>query len=85
MAVLATVWIGGCQVILPAFDPVGALDLIEAEKVTTTLGVPTMIAALAEAQLASPRQVASLRSLIHGGSPIATEVVRRAHLAFPDA
>ncbi|MEE9149666.1 MAG: long-chain-fatty-acid--CoA ligase, partial [Candidatus Tectomicrobia bacterium] len=85
LAVLATVWSGGCQVILPAFDPVGALDLIEAEKVTTTLGVPTMIAALAEAQLASPRQVASLRSLIHGGSPIATEVVRRAHLAFPDA
>ncbi len=84
LAVLATVWSGGCQVILPAFDPVGALDLIEAEKVTTTLGVPTMIAALAEAQLASPRQVASLRSLIHGGSPIATEVVRRAHLAFPD-
>jgi long-chain acyl-CoA synthetase len=32
-----------------------------------------------------PRQVDSLRFLAHGGSPIATEVVRRAHQAFPHA
>src|SRR5215471_4814911 len=56
---------------------------IAAEQVTATLGVPTMIAALAEEQLACPRQVGSLRSLAHGGSPIATEVVRRAHAAVP--
>ena len=43
-----------------------------------------MIAALAEEQLARPRQVESLRSLTHGGSPIATEVVRRTHAAFPN-
>jgi long-chain acyl-CoA synthetase len=85
LAVLATVWIGGCQVILPAFDPAVALDLIAAERVTISLGVPTMIAAIAEEQLARPRQVDSLRSLSHGGSPIATEVVRRAHLTFPSA
>jgi long-chain acyl-CoA synthetase len=42
-----------------------------------------MIAALAEEQLTRPRQVGSLRSLAHGGSPIATEVVRRAYAAFP--
>jgi len=64
---------------------VAALDAIAAEQVTMSLGVPTMIAALAEEQLVRPRQVGSLRSLSHGGSPIATEVVRRAHLAFPNA
>jgi long-chain acyl-CoA synthetase len=85
LAVLATVWIGGCQVIIPGFDAAVALDAIAAEHVTATLGVPTMIAALAEEQLARPRQVGSLRSLAHGGSPIATEVVRRAHAAFPHA
>src|SRR5713101_9045951 len=83
LAVLATVWIGGCQVIIPAFDAAAALDAIAAEQVTMSLGVPTMIAALAEEQLMQPRQVGSLRSLAHGGSPIATEVVRRAHAAFP--
>ena len=85
VAVLATVWIGGRQVILPAFDPVAALDAIAAEQVTVTLGVPTMLAGLAEEQLLRPRQVESLRSISHGGSPIATEVVRRAHAAFPRA
>jgi len=84
LAVLATVWIGGCQVILPTFDAAAALDAVAAEQVTMTLGVPTMIAALAEEQLVRPRQVGSLRSLSHGGSPMATEVVRRAHAAFPN-
>ena len=83
LAVLATVWTGGRQVLLPAFDPGAALNLIAAEQVTVTLGVPTMIAAMAEEQLVRPRQVGSLRSLSHGGSPIATEVVRRARAAFP--
>src|SRR4030095_13006213 len=85
VAVLATVWIGGCQGILPAFDAAGALAQTAAEQVPVTLGVPTMMATMAEEQLARPRQVGSLRSLSHGGSPIATEVVRRAHSAFPNA
>lgn len=45
VAVLATVWIGGCRVILPSFDAAAALDAIAAEQATVTLGVPTMIAA----------------------------------------
>src|SRR6266511_3505907 len=61
LAVLATVWTGGRQVILPAFDPGATLDVIAAEQVTVTLGVPTMIAAMAEEQLVRPRQVGSLR------------------------
>jgi acyl-CoA synthetase (AMP-forming)/AMP-acid ligase II len=85
VAVLATVWVGGRQVILPGFDPVAALDAISTERATITLAVPTMLAALAEEQLARPRQVGTLRSITHGGSPIATEVVRRAHAAFPAA
>ena len=42
-----------------------------------------MIAAMAEEQLAHPRQVGSLRSLTHGGAPIALEVVSRTQAAFP--
>jgi long-chain acyl-CoA synthetase len=56
-----------------------------AENATLSLGVPTMFAAMTEEQLAQPRQVDGLRFLAHGGSPIATEVVRRAHQAFPNA
>jgi long-chain acyl-CoA synthetase len=85
IAVLATVWTGGRQVVLPALNPGQALDLIQEQGVTTTLGVPTMLAALAEEQLARPREVSGLRMIAHGGSPIATEVLRRVHKAFPTA
>jgi long-chain acyl-CoA synthetase len=83
IAVLATVWHGGRQVTLPAFDPGVALDLIEGLGVTVTLLVPTMLAALSEEQLARPRDVGTLAAICHGGSPIATETLRRAHSAFP--
>jgi long-chain acyl-CoA synthetase len=84
-AVLATVWNGGCQVMLPAFEPESAVDLLEREAITSTLVVPTMLAAMADAQLANPRDVSHLRELGHGGSPVATEIVRRAHKAFAAA
>ena len=85
IAVLAIVWHAGGHVMLPAFDAAAALDLIEADGVTATLVVPTMLAALSEEQLARPREVSTLRLISHGGAPIATETLRRAHRAFPDA
>ena len=84
-AILANVWHGLPQVIVPVFDPGVALDIIEREKVTGTLGVPTMLAAMAEVQLAKPRDTSSLRHFTHGGSPVATEILRRSHKAFPTA
>jgi len=82
---LATVWAGGAHVIMPRFDPDLAVDLIEREAVTHTLLVPTMLAAAANAQLARPRDVSSLRYLSHGASPISAETLRRTRLAFPRA
>jgi long-chain acyl-CoA synthetase len=85
IAVLATVWHGGRHVILPAFEPGHALDLIQRHEVTATLVVPTMLAALADAQATEPRDVATLLHISHGGAPVATVTLRRAHAAFPDA
>ncbi len=84
-SVLATTWVTGTQVILPSFSPDGVLDLIEHERVTSTLAVPTMLAAASDEQLARPRDVSSLRLLSHGASPVAREILRRAAKAFPDA
>ena len=83
VAVMTTVWHGGHQVILPAFEPAQALDLIAQHAVTHTLLVPTMLAAISEEQLARPRELPTLKGISHGGSPIATETLRRAHAAFP--
>jgi long-chain acyl-CoA synthetase len=82
---LATVWVGGAHVIMPRFDPELAVDLIEREAVTHTLLVPTMLAATANAQLARPRDVSSLRYLSHGASPISADTLRRTRRAFPGA
>ena len=84
-AILATLWTGGRHVMLPSFDPAAALDLVATEKVTSTLGVPAMLAGLAEEQRQRPRDTASVRFVGHGGSPIATEVLRRTQEAFPNA
>jgi long-chain acyl-CoA synthetase len=83
VAILPTVWAAGHQVILPAFHPAGALALIEEHRATVTVMVPTMVAAMTEEQRERPRDVTSLRMLGHGGSPIATETVRRTHETFP--
>ncbi len=85
IAVLATVWNGGRHVVLPAFDPAHALDLVAEERVTHTLVVPTMLSALSTEQHARPRDVSSLRHIAHGGAPVATDTLRRAHDAFPEA
>lgn len=85
IAVMATVWNGGVQIVLPAFDASRALDLIEAGGATHTLVVPTMLAALSDEQLTRPRDVSSLRRISHGASPAATATLRRAAAAFPGA
>src|SRR5207253_1537493 len=76
IAVLSTVWNAGQQIVLPAFDPAAALDLIEQHGVTSTLVVPTMLAALTDEQLDHPRDVSTLRYISHGGAPITTETLR---------
>jgi len=83
--ILGAIWLGSCQISLAAFDPKAALDLIEKHSVNITLGVPTMLAALAEEQHSNPRKTDTLEIIAHGGSPIATEVIRRTSSAFPTA
>ena len=83
--VLTAIWSASCQIPLAVFDAATTLDLIERHGITHTLGVPAMIAALTELQLREPRDTASLQLVLHGGSPIATAVIRRAHKAFPSA
>ena len=84
-SVLASIWATGTQVPLASFDPARALDLITEHAVTELLGVPTMLAALAEEQLVRPREARTVRMIGHGGSPVATEVLRRVAQAFPTA
>lgn len=85
VSLIQSMFLGVRQVILPAFTADGVLDLVEQHGVTQTLGVPSMVAAIVDAQLSRPRDISSMVGFAHGGSPIAMEVVRRGTEAFPTA
>ena len=84
-SVLQCLALGVPQVVVPAFEPNLCLDLIEKHRCSATLAVPTMVAALVEAQSVNPRDTSSVALICHGASPIATQVLRRAHEEFPQA
>jgi long-chain acyl-CoA synthetase len=81
---VSLVWLGGSVVTLPAFDPEACLDAIAEHRVTVAMPVPTMLAAMVEAQRKRPRDVSSLRMLGHAGSPIAAETIEAAAATFPE-
>jgi fatty-acyl-CoA synthase len=73
----------GCRMILEKlFDPPRLLDILEAERVAFTVGVPTMLIGLLEAQAARPRDVSSLKMIVSGGSMVSPELVRRVRDTF---
>ncbi len=81
-AALSIMWIGAANVVQPAFEPGQTLDLIEGEGITCAIAVPTMLAAMLEAQAARPRDTGTLRWLSHGASPIALELLKRSDELF---
>src|SRR3989442_14386626 len=68
---------GGTHVLLPRFDPAGALDLMDEAGVTITNLVPTMLRALLAEARRRGRAPRSLRLLLSGGAPIAPSLVAR--------
>ena len=72
----------GRMIIARLFEPGRMLDLIEAERVTLMLGVPTMLIAMLEAQDARRRDLRSVRMTVSGGAMVPPEPVRRVRSTF---
>lgn len=68
---------GAKLVVTHRWDPDRALELIEREKVTNFVGVPTMSWDLLEAPTFAERDTSSLRSVGGGGAPMPPELVKR--------
>src|SRR5580700_7280565 len=66
---------GGCLSIAPRFAPADVLDVIEAHKCTVIAGVPTMLHALAQLDVAG-RDLTALRVAVSGGSSLPEDVMR---------
>ncbi len=68
---------GAKLVVTHKWDPDRALELIEQERVTNFVGVPTMSWDLLEAPTFTERDTSSLRSVGGGGAPMPPELVKR--------
>ena len=68
--------------ILEAFEAKTLLDLIDAEQITLTFGLPMMYRALLEEQQQRPRTVSSLRRAVYAMAPMPDDDLRRLMDAF---
>ncbi len=81
-ATFAITWVGAKHVILPSFDPLEVLRLIEREKITLSNLIPTMLNMMVNHPDVEKFDYSSLRVLLSGGAPIAPETVRKIVEAF---
>ena len=77
----AAVAAGACLTLIPRFDPVTALKVIERDRVTVFEGVPTMYVAMLHAG-AEIADTSTLRLAISGGAALPVEVLRGFEQAF---
>jgi fatty-acyl-CoA synthase len=76
-ATVGTLSRAGTHVVMHGFDADLLLELVEAERGTLTLAVPTMLIALLEHPRRAGRDLSSLRTVLTGGATVPTELVLR--------
>jgi long-chain acyl-CoA synthetase len=74
----AVTWTGATHVIVPAFEPSLVARTIEAERVTVSVLVPTMINMLCNHPGVASHDLSSMRQVLYGGSPMPSAVQRKA-------
>ncbi|MES2495705.1 MAG: AMP-binding protein [Pseudomonadota bacterium] len=76
---------GGTAILMPQFEPVEALQLIEKHRCTESLLVPAVIQMLIEHPDFPKTDTSSFTTIIYGASPITETLLDRAVSAFPAA
>src|SRR3954452_1218075 len=74
--------VGACLTLLPRFDPGKALEIVQRDKVTTFLGVPTMYAAMLHHDDHDSFDTTSLDLCVSGGAAMPVEILRGFEEAF---
>ncbi|RBM18781.1 AMP-dependent synthetase [Prauserella sp. PE36] len=69
---------GSTTIVMPGFDPGSFLELVERERVTTTLVVPTMIQMITDHPAAGTKDLSSLRAVMYGAAPISETTLVKA-------
>ncbi len=83
VAVMLSSWLAGAKLVLMyKWSPERALELIERERITNFVGVPTMSWDLLESPDFAERDTSSLLAVGGGGAPAPPELVRRVESNF---
>jgi long-chain acyl-CoA synthetase len=75
-------WHGATTVIVSDFDAMRVLDILEHQRVTNAVLVPTMLRMLAAVPGAAARDFSALRSIAYGAAPITTAVLKASLQTF---
>ena len=78
----ASVLAGATMTLIPRFEPTKALEILQRDKVTIKLGVPTMYVALLQHPDKADYDLSSLRVCASGGASLPVEVLRGFEQAF---
>ncbi|MFI6505578.1 class I adenylate-forming enzyme family protein [Nonomuraea typhae] len=83
-ALTTTMFTGGGLVLMYKWDPGRAMELIEREKVTTLIGVPTNAWQLMSHPDFAKRDLSSLTTLGYGGAPAPPKLLERINRNMPE-
>ena len=67
---IATVFVGGSTVTMNQVDLPRWIDLVQAERITHSFLVPTVLYRLLDLQTQQPRDLSSLRTVVYGAAPM---------------
>ena len=79
----SSVYLGATVVVAPRSDAREVVDLIEAERVTNFLSVPTFYHMVTQLQDLADRDLSCLRMIGYSGSPMPQRTIERLRQAFP--
>jgi fatty-acyl-CoA synthase len=80
--VLGIIDAGATMLLAPMFDPAMLVEVIERERPTFLLGVPTMLVGLVDEAVRTGRDVSSFKGIMSGGAMVAPELIARVKAAF---
>jgi long-chain acyl-CoA synthetase len=69
-------WHGATTILVSEFEAATVLDLLERERVTNPIFVPTMLQLMTAVPGASERDYSQLRTIVYGASPVTTTTLR---------
>jgi acyl-CoA synthetase (AMP-forming)/AMP-acid ligase II len=84
LPLFGTLAAGGCVVVMPAFDPARFIDIVQQERCTITLLVPTMIQMITALPQALTADLSSLRAVFYGAAPISERTLADGRAVWGD-